>query len=286
MILVDGERQTTVAADDRGLAYGDGLFETVAVVRGSPALWPSHLRRLQRGCRALGLPSIEAAALAADLRKLFPPAGRADGVFKIIITRGNGGRGYARPDGERVRRIAIALPRPAHPYTYWRDGVRLHECRTRLPLQPFLPGIKHLNRLEQVLARAEWSDPGVADGLMLRDNGEPVEGTACNLFARSGERLLTPPVESLAVAGVMRERVLELAVEEGLQTAEAPLPWPALISADEVFLTNSVIGIWPVVAVAGRNWPVGEVATLLQRTLVAEGSVFDWLKMGEGACAE
>jgi 4-amino-4-deoxychorismate lyase len=282
MFLVDGEPRSSVPADDRGLAYGDGVFETVAVIGGRPALWPLHLQRLRRGCRALGIEAPPPAALDADLARLFPDGG--DGILKIIVTRGSGGRGYAPPEPAVPRRISRRGPRPELDPEGWRTGIDLHLCQTRLPLGGALAGIKHLNRLPQVLARREWSDPHIAEGLMLGENGAPVEATAANLFARFGSRLVTPP--GPAVAGVMRERILELAPELGLDGEQAALSWGQLAVADELFLTNAVVGAWPVRRVADLVWRPGAAAAGLQRRLVAEGSVFDWHEEGRGRCVD
>ncbi len=287
MFLVDGEPRSSVPADDRGFAYGDGVFETVTVLDGRAALWHLDTARLARGCDALGIPAPPVHSLEDDLRLLFPPRERDSGILKIIATRGSGGRGYAPPSPAVARRVSQRLPMPRHDADCWRSGVALHLCRTRLSMTPLLAGVKHLNRLEQVMARREWSDPRIAEGLMLRENGEPVEGTTGNLFARFGERLLTPPTPMLAVAGVMRERILALAPELGLRCEQAALSWGQLAAAEEVFLSNAVIGVWPVRSVAELSWQ-GPAATAreLQRRLVAEGSVFGWLEEDRGACED
>jgi 4-amino-4-deoxychorismate lyase len=285
MILVDGEPRSSVPADDRGLAYGDGVFETVAVIAGRPALWALHLQRLRRGCHTLGIQAPPPAALDADLARLFPDGG--DGVLKIIVTRGSGGRGYAPPEPAVPRRVSRRGPRPGLDPGGWRTGIDLHLCQTRLPPGGALAGIKHLNRLPQVLARQEWSDPHIAEGLMLGENGAPVEATAANLFARFGSRLVTPPGPALAVAGVMRERILELAPDVGLDCEQAALSWGQLAAADELFLTNAVVGAWPVRRVADLVWRrPGAAAAGLQRRLVAEGSIFDWHEEGRGRCVD
>lgn len=287
MFLVDGEPRSSVPADDRGLAYGDGLFETVAVVEGRPALWDLHAARLERGCEALGIPAPSGHDLDGDLRRLFPRGERDSGILKIIVTRGSGGRGYAVPEAVAPRRISRRLPVPRLDPESWRRGIALHLCSTRLPDRPLLAGVKHLNRLEQVTARREWSDPRIAEGLMLRENGDPVEGTAGNLFARFGDRLVTPPASMLAVAGVMRERILALAPELGLRGEQAAIGWGQLAAADELFLSNAVVGAWPVRRVADLAWrQPAAAAHRLQRRLAAECSVFGWLEEDRGACEE
>lgn len=266
-VLIDGRRRRSLPPSDRGLAYGDGLFETVAVVEGRPRLWGLHLERLRAGAHRLGLPSPPEDLLTAEADRLC--RGERGAVLKILYTAGSGGRGYGRGHVRPVR-IVMRLPVPQHPIAHWRDGVRLRWCQLRLAHQPQLAGLKHLNRLEQVLARREWDDPAIAEGLLLNQNGEVVEGTVSNLFARFGERLLTPPLHECGVAGVMRRRLLELAAAEGVEVAEQALSVERLLQADEVLLCNSLIGLWPVRALEDRQWSNQDLSRRLLKRLLQE----------------
>lgn len=284
--LVDGEPGGAIAPDDRGLAFGDGVFETVVVIGGRPALWAEHLARLEAGCHALGFSTPTRDELARDADRLFPAEDGGCGILKLIVTRGGGGRGYAPPADPRPRRIALRRELPSLPRCWWRDGVALHLCRTRIADRPVLAGLKHLNRLPQVMARSEWGTAdGFAEGLMVSDSGDPVECTASNLFVRRDGRLITPPRGRLAVAGVMRARVLALAVSRGLDVAERPLTWRDLTAANEVFVTNSIVGILSVRTMTDHRWPSGPLARILLGDLIAEGAVVDWLR-GETASCE
>ena len=231
---------------DRGLAYGDGLFETMRVARGRLPWWPAHHARLQRGAAVLGFAPPPRDWLEAELAALLAQA--PDGaVLKLVLTRGAGGRGYAAQGaGEPTLLLSLhPLPAPVD------EPVVLRWCSLRMAIQPALAGLKHLNRLEQVLARAEWDDPGVHEGLLLDARGRVACATAANVFARIGGRWLTPRVDECGVAGVARAWVLANAGD----AAEAELSPADLESAEALFLCNAVRGILPVGRLGERRWP-------------------------------
>ena len=249
---------------DRGLAYGDGLFETIAVRRGQPRLLERHLQRLASGCQRLRIPC-DIAQLDAEIRAYAELL--EEGVAKLLLTRGDGLRGYAPPAKPEVRRLLLGSPAPAYPAAYADEGIALYPCTTRLAHQQLLAGLKHLNRLEQVLARAEWSGTEYAEGLMLDQDGQPIEGVFSNLFLVRAGRLLTPALERCGVAGVMRGLILDMAAREGIETEVLPLSLDDLLGADEVFLCNSQFGIWPVRRYAAANWSVGPLTRKLQGSI-------------------
>lgn len=267
--LVDGLPSDSLPVADRGLQYGDGVFETIAVSAGRPLLWDAHWRRLHAGLTSLGLPPPAEELLRDEAGRLLQE--RQSGVLKILVTAGAGGRGYRRPDSPRCHRILSLHPLPPYPQTHWRDGVRVRLCRTRLALQPQLAGLKHCNRLEQVLARAEWDDDAVAEGLVLDAAGRLAEGTMSNVFAVHGNILRTPSLTECGVRGVMRDAVLELATRAGYGTEEVDAPLADWLDAEELFLTNSVIGLWPVRQVDARSYAVGDVSRDLQQRLAHAG---------------
>lgn len=266
MALVDGRRADAVALDDRGLAYGDGVFETIRFVAGRAPLWPLHLRRLQRSCRRLGL-------APADPRRLWSEASTladgGDGIVKLILTR-IGGRGYASDPGASVRRILVRHSLPAMPGAIYQAGVRLRWCRLRLARQPALAGLKHLNRLEQVLARAEWRDPAIYEGLLRDADGYVIGATAANVFIVRDGRLLTPNVDRCGVAGVARAFVLAR-TRRWLPVLQTDLSVDDIEAADELFLSNAVRGIVPVRALGRRRFAVGPVTARLGYTLAGLG---------------
>lgn len=248
-----------IAVDDRGLSYGDGLFETTLLHDGAVRFLQSHLSRLQLGCRHLGI-GFPQAELAADIAQISATA--RDGVLKIILTRGTGGRGYRPPAGAPGTRIVSLHPAPAAA-----AAITSRWCELRLSRNPALAGMKHLNRLEQVLAQHEWSDESIGEGLMLDTEGELVGGTASNVFIVRQGVLLTPDLRFCGVRGVMREQVLKTAARLGVQSSEEPL-WPHdLETASEVFVTNAVRGIRSVTALDDHRWPAGPLAQQLSVAL-------------------
>ncbi|MCY1350281.1 Aminodeoxychorismate lyase [compost metagenome] len=258
---VDGHPAGTLSIKDRGLAYGDGLFETLFVRGGQPRLLHRHLARLREGCTRLAI-ELDLTALQAELQAFCAVLG--DGVAKLILTRGDGQRGYAPVSAGMPRRILQASAVPAYPPQHAEQGVRLYPCRTCLAEQPLLAGLKHLNRLEQVLARAEWQDVEHAEGLMCDLSGRVVEGVFSNLFLVRNGVLLTPQLSRCGVAGVMRAELLERAAREGIVVQVRDIERAELLDADEVFLCNSLYGIWPVRALEARDWPVGPLTRKLQ----------------------
>ena len=200
-ILVNGRAGGTVDPLDRGLHYGDGLFETIAIVGGRPRFIDWHFERLVGGARALGFPAPDLDALRADIAAV---ATEPRCVVKLVLTRGAGERGYRPPRDPQPTRIVAAAPWPAGPRDAASAGIRLGWCRTRLARNGALAGHKHLNRLEQVLARAEWDDGAMDEGLMQDDRGRVIAATQANLFARIDGAWCTPRLDECGVAGVMR----------------------------------------------------------------------------------
>ncbi|MGH8419140.1 MAG: aminodeoxychorismate lyase [Pseudomonas sp.] len=258
---IDGAPADSLSIKDRGLAYGDGLFETILVKAGVPLLFERHLQRLALGAKRLAL-VLDLPLIESECRTF--AVQMSEGAMKLIVTRGDGLRGYAPTPGAQVRRILQSSPLPAYPPANAEQGIRLFPCRTRLAEQPLLAGLKHLNRLEQVIARSEWHDTEHAEGLMRDTTGRIVEAVYSNLFLIKGGVLLTPDLTRCGVAGVMRAELLTLAEQMNMPVRAMDLHMSDLQRADEVFVCNSVYGIWPVRAVEQLNWPVGPVTRKLQ----------------------
>jgi 4-amino-4-deoxychorismate lyase len=236
-------RLDAVPADDRGLAYGDGLFETMRVHRGEVPWWCEHWSRLRLGAERLDIPLPEEVRVREEAASLF--AGVGVGVLKLLVTRGAGERGYAPPTHPVP---TWTVSRHALPTRTGR-GLRLHVCATRLASQPTLAGIKHCNRLEQVLARAEAERAGADEGLLFDFAGNAVGATAANLFAFSNAGWITPPIVECGIAGVCRARLLP-----ALDARERALSLAEIEAADAVFLCNAVRGILPVARLGAREW--------------------------------
>jgi 4-amino-4-deoxychorismate lyase len=258
-VLVNGESASAVSVSDRGLLYGDGLFETLLVDGGHIALWDQHLARFGEGCRRLALPQQDAANLLQEVSTV--AAGRSRCVVRVTLTRGEGGRGYA-PAAAAATRIVAAFPAPEVPASAYRDGVDLRWCEMRLARQPRLAGIKHLNRLEQVLARAEWQDTALADGLLLDSSGALTCATAANVFLLREGRLLTPRLHQAGVAGTCRAWIMQATscIERRLGVADVE-------QADEVFIANSIRGILPVARIESRRYHPGPATRRLMHAL-------------------
>ncbi|MEX3773237.1 aminodeoxychorismate lyase [Pseudomonas sp. MYb118] len=258
---VDGQPAQALSLKDRGLAYGDGLFETIAVKGGQPLLLDRHLSRLALGCSRLAINADQ--ALIRD--ELLAYAGAlGEGVLKLIVTRGDGLRGYAPDPSAQARRILQGNPPAAYPAIHAQQGVRLFPCTTRLSAQPLLAGLKHLNRLEQVIARAEWQDTEHAEGLMLDEAGRVIEGVFSNLFIVRDGVLITADLQRCGVAGVMRAELLFQAESLAIPAQITDISLEQLHGADEVFVCNSVYGVWPVRAYGDCHWPVGPLTRKLQ----------------------
>jgi 4-amino-4-deoxychorismate lyase len=258
---IDGCPADALSLKDRGLAYGDGVFETVAVKAGQPLLFERHLQRLETACQRLAIP-VDHSLVRAEMARFAVQLG--EGVMKLVLTRGDSQRGYAPAPDTQSRRILQGGPSPVYPAANAEQGIRLFPCQTRLAEQPLLAGIKHLNRLEQVLARSEWQDSEHAEGLVCDISGRIIEGVYSNLFLVRDGRLLTADLSRCGVAGVMRAEVLSQARSQGLAVDIRDLHMADLEKADEVFLCNSVYGIWPVRSFVQLNWPAGPLTRKLQ----------------------
>ncbi len=264
--LFNGKPLGSVPTDDRGFCYGHGLFETARLDKGVIPLWGLHLSRLTRGARALGL-SVDVELLGHYLEQLMEVC-PGNGIIKVIVTAGNGGRGYYRDPVLQPNYVLQWFPLPSHPSNYRYEGVSLKLCEHRLPLAPRLAGIKHLNRLDQVIARAEWDDE-YPEGLLLDQQQNVIEAVSSNLFFYSGGTWFTPKLDQCGVFGVMRQYLLEsLLKNSGYSVEEIKCSEAQLLTAEEVFICNSVVGIWPVVALENKSiWPVGQHTIGVQRSL-------------------
>lgn len=250
---------------DRGFAYGDGVFRTLPVQRGVAHCWGLHYARLREDCNALSIVCPPANVILSDISHLC--ALDENVALKIIVTRGESARGYAVPALAQPNRIVVKSPLPAYPELNVSEGVHLHLCQTRLALQPILAGIKHLNRLENVLARMEWIDPQVVDGLLLDIDGNVIEGTMSNIFLRCGDRLVTPDLSRCGVAGVTRQRIIALAPSLGYTVEVKAFNLETLYQADEVVICNSLYGVWQVRRLNDHVWSASQLAASLRHYL-------------------
>ena len=267
-VFVGAAPATGIPLDDRGFGYGDGLFETMRAHRGGVPWWDAHWARLARGAARLRIALPDQHRVRDEVEGLL--AG-GDGVLKLVVSRGAGGRGYA-PDDAAVPTWVLSHHRV--PPAFARDGLTLRWCETRLALQPALAGIKHCNRLEQVLARGEWSDlpapeRGVEEGLMRSGEGDVVCATAANVFVLAAGRWITPRIDRCGVEGVCRGWAMA-----ALAAGESRLTVADVESAEAVFLCNAVRGILPVARLGALAWLPHPQVRSLQQHLAAEHPAF------------
>lgn len=243
-VFVNGTADGTVHPTDRGLHYGHGLFETMRLCGGALPLWDRHWSRLCRGAAALGI-RLDRETVWDDVRRAcgqWP----VDGVIKLIITAGSGGMAYRHYDGP-CNRYLFYRPLPVR-----RDFIHLRVCDYRLPVNPRLAGIKHLNRLDQVLAASEL--PSDRDGLLLDTEARVIEGLAGNLFLLTADGWRTPDLRGAGVRGVMRDYLrAEIFPALGLPVGEASVSLADVHAAQELFLCNAVRGIQAIVAIDGSD---------------------------------
>lgn len=267
--LVDGRESRSIGVDDRGLAYGDGLFETIAVRGGRCRFLPEHLQRLMDGCARLRIPSPDQAVLAKEAAGLATDCDH--GALKIIVTRGAGPRAYAPPTKPRPLRVLGLEHTAPGRAEYVQLGVRVRYCEVPIGRNPALAGLKTLNRLEQVLARSEWTNSDIQEGLMLDDRRCVTCGTMTNLFMVADNVLQTPVLTEAGVAGIMRGKIIEQARAAGIETRELMISTDDVANASEVFLSNALIGIWPIREIEGRDYARGLVTLKIMRALCAIG---------------
>ncbi|HEU5339540.1 MAG TPA: aminodeoxychorismate lyase [Sulfuricaulis sp.] len=263
-LLVNGSAEGNVSALDRGFQYGDGIFETLAVENGEPLLWDKHLRRMHNGAARLGIQAPSVELLQHESGQVCRGASR--GVLKIVITRGISERGYAPSTGVEPTRTVGLLPWPDYPAQRRTHGVSVQFCHTLISRHNRLAGLKHLNRLEQILGRMELKDD-CAEGLMQDEYGHVIDGTMTNLFMVVHGSLITPDLTHSGVEGVMRAVVLENAAALSIPCNITVLTRADILAAEEIFLTNSLIGLWPVCRIQTREYPVGRITQRIQEAI-------------------
>ncbi|MFC4159389.1 aminodeoxychorismate lyase [Chitinimonas lacunae] len=267
-VVVNGELAGSLSAQDRGFTFGDSVFRTLRCEAGRLWFWSRHYAKLAADCARLGLNCPAEATLLADLALLVP----TNAAIRITISRGVAARGYACDPTAPVTRVLGLAPLPSYPAHWFSTGAPLRHCDWRWSRQPGLAGLKHGNRLDQVMARREWHDPTLFDGLMRNIDGELVSGVMSNLWLRCGDRLLTPPLVGEGVAGVTRAWVFDWATQQGYAAVEKPLRPEALAQADEVILCNSLAGIVPVAGDGVFIWHNFSLAHRLRQAWLEEAA--------------
>ena len=278
-IAVNGVLGAQISPLDRGFAYGDGVFETCKMLHGKIPLWLLHKERLLKSCEKLFIPIVIelVEAQLSSLIAALPTSDIEDAVVKIMVTRGQGGRGYRAPNVVVPSIVIGIFPASNYPHHYFSEGVSARLCNQRLSCNPSLAGLKHLNRLEQVLARAEWQDDEIAEGILFDTQGNLIEAVFSNIFLIKNGELFTPDLSEAGVAGVMRRFIIEtLALQAGLNVTIKNLSLADLTNADAAFLCNSIYGIWPLTKLQSEkthnleqtySFNVGTITLQLQKLL-------------------
>ena len=261
-----GERAPIVSPLDRGFHFGDGLFETIACVHGKARFLSLHLDRLTAGCKRLNIDvgdvnviqtEVEHAAAATDVS-----------LIKLMVTRGPAtARGYAWSGRETATRVLFRYAWPQEDSRAQREGAAVRVSAMRLGENAALAGMKHLNRLEQVIARSQVPSADAAELLLFSSSGQLISGTMSNAFLVRDGHLITPRVDRCGVAGVMRRVVMREAAKAGIAVEEGTVSEADLDATREIFLTNARIGVWPVRSVDSRSLPVGAITQRIQSLL-------------------
>jgi 4-amino-4-deoxychorismate lyase len=263
-VLVDGKQTRRLHPLDRGLQYGDGVFRTMRARPGRIDWWADQYAKLASDAQALGLACPPEDLLRTECLEVSQDV---DCVIKLILTRGTGSRGFARPVDARPTRIVQAFALPDYPAAYSTEGIKVRWCSLKLGHQPRLAGIKHLNRLENVIARAEWSDPGIAEGLLMDETGWVVGGVMSNILVIRGKTLFTPDLSQCGIAGVARMRIMRACLRTGMTVCVTQMRPHDIYNADEVCLCNSLMGVWRIRMIedisCGSNGWAGKLRTCL-----------------------
>lgn len=243
--------------------FGDGLFETIAIRQGQPCLWAYHLQRLQRGCHRLGLPLPQSEQLITEAHQL--TRSHAQAVLKIVLSVPPSPRGYQRLAACQPDRYLSCYPWPEQPLYHAAEfPIHLQTCQTRLGCQPLLAGIKHLNRLEQILARRELRPPAV-EGVMCDQQGQVIEGIMSNIMVLQKSGYITPPIRHCGIAGVVRQLMLDTAAQQAIPVHEAPLSLTELRQAQAVYVMNSLLGVRQVATLDDQVYPATRLPDFVQQ---------------------
>lgn len=262
-MLVNGISQDYLPLSDRAVQFGDGAFTTFRIKNGTPLFWSLHQQRLREACLRLHIAAPLWDTLYAEVHKL--AAEQGEGVGKVILSRGEGGRGYATSHVNGPTRAVAVFPLPERVAQWRQYGIGLHWAQFRLAIQPQLAGIKHLNRLEQIMGRREITEAGWDEAIFCDTQDKIIECNAFNLFWRKQETLFMPQLDNCGVSGVMARVLAEHCALHGHTIKEVAVRPAALDDVDEIFISNSVFGAVPVMSLGSRMLPSNFLCRLLQK---------------------
>lgn len=264
-VWVNGVQADTVSVSDRGFSYGDGIFTTIKVVDGHCQLLTQHLIRLQQGITALAISQIDFKALLDDIK------GKAltlhSGVIKIVITRGIGQRGYSSVGCDSPTTVVSTNPLPSHYELWQQQGIDIGVSTVALGINPLTAGLKHLNRLEQVLVKQQVDEYGWADALVLDCQACIIETSMANIFWRTGDVLYTPSLDFSGVKGLVRQEIMALAQQWSLPMVEDRFKLSSIFDSDEIFITNCLMGVVPITGIESKSYAIGDLTRRLQKSI-------------------
>ena len=247
IVLINGEEQSKISIFSRNMQYGDGLFET-CVAKGNQILfWSSHLERLNIGCERLNIKNVDETDWISDINKAFALSAYSNCIVKLILSRGDSSRGYGYKDDIVPVRVVIISEIKK---TVVNNSFSLEFSDSGYHSNPQLAGIKHCNSQEQILARSNLSSD---EGIMLDENENVISVTQGNIYLLIGNTLFTPKLDKCGVVGSRRSLILELAKSLNIEAKEDLISTDKLKQADEVFISNSVIGIQSVKYIEGDS---------------------------------
>ena len=258
MFQINGKLTNKISIEDRAVQYGDGVFETIAVNENLLKFWKEHYQRLSKGCKVLKIKCPSELFLKKEINKFVKKIKKNKFILKIIISRGIGGRGYNIPKKAKPTRILGAYNWPDYPKANFKKGIKMDVCKTRIATQPFLSQIKHLNRLEQIIARSEWQTKNISESLMLDFNENVIEGTMSNIFGVKKNVFYTPVIKFSGIEGIMRNEILKLLKKNKEKCKVKKIKLKELLHYDEIFVCNSIFVIWPVTQILKKKFPLGK----------------------------
>lgn len=260
---INGQINQNVSIDDRGLNYGDGLFTTAKIKQGQVQLLPAHIQRLQEGCEKLVIEPVDFCWLEDYLKQVSANYDRA--VLKVLISAGQGGRGYSRAGASKPNVVVSIHSFPDYFKQWQANGITLGNAKSQLGLNPLLGGIKHLNRLEQVLIKNELLDQSFDDLLVCNINNQVIETTSANVFYQIRQQWHTPSIELSGVNGLMRQHILNIARERAIYIKESQHTLSDLAQVNAMFICNCLSGIVPVRHYADTPLDIAPVLTFKGR---------------------
>lgn len=265
-MIIFGKSDNVITVSDRSLQFGDGHFTTIAVRDRKPEFLDAHLNRLLKATERLGIAFADWHSLSDVIQSESELTNF--GVLKVIISRGVGGRGYGTVGAEDSSCIVTRHPYPAHYVAWKKTGVSLNLSQIKLGMQPILGGLKHLNRLEQVLIKQQLQATTFDDAVVCDSAGFVVETSASNLFWKNNNYWFTADLSNSGVDGVMRNQVLTYFSENNIPFQIVRVKPKVLLQAEEMFICNSLMHCVPVISYSHSEedvsvtYQIGELSAL------------------------